>query len=371
MNNPLNLSEVNQEQAFSLCKFFIETNQNLFLFGQRGTGKTKILMQSAKACHVKINYINLSVLERPDLAGYPNLFATGDIVTFKSPYYLPTLEDGYEPDSVILFDEVDKASPDIIAPLLEILQFKTINGRRINAKACLLTGNLLSEGAYSHELNTALLDRGGKYLLRFDFQSWYKWAKENNIHDFIMSFLYSNPASACSTKDLNQYAIASPRGWEYISNSIFYAEKLKVDSSDMIFNIVSGYVGKEIGLTFKSWYENYRILDPIIKDLLFKDKEPEDYSKWEKTKQLVFILNLFYSAKIETIKRVKANNKKPFLLLEVMCSFLKRKNVEPEILNLAIGYAFDLQTIAMYNLYECEPFTDMAGELTDKLTSIK
>ena len=111
MGNALNLVEINQEQTFDLAKFFINSGQNLFIFGRRGTGKTEILIQAAQACKLKINYINLSVVERPDLGGYPNLNSPGDIVTFKSPYFLPALEGNTKPDSILLFDEVDKASP--------------------------------------------------------------------------------------------------------------------------------------------------------------------------------------------------------------------------------------------------------------------
>src|SRR5271169_2279498 len=120
MNNQLNLPEIDQEQAFQLCKFFIRAEKNAFLFGKAGTGKTAIAIQSAKECNLKVNYINLSVIERADLAGYPDIHCAGDVVKFKSPAFLPPLLDGNKPDSIILFDEVDKAPPEITAPLLEI-----------------------------------------------------------------------------------------------------------------------------------------------------------------------------------------------------------------------------------------------------------
>ena len=124
MTSALNLVELDQEQALHLGKFFIRSGQNLFLFGRRGIGKSHIAMQAAQACKLKINYINLSVIERPDLAGYPNLNDINDVVSFKSPSFLPLLKDKAKPDSILLFDEVDKAPPEITAPLLEILQFR-------------------------------------------------------------------------------------------------------------------------------------------------------------------------------------------------------------------------------------------------------
>ena len=62
MNNHLNLPEINQEQTLNLSKFFIKSNQNLFLFGRRGVGKTHIAFQAARETNCKISYINLSVI---------------------------------------------------------------------------------------------------------------------------------------------------------------------------------------------------------------------------------------------------------------------------------------------------------------------
>lgn len=154
---------------------------------EEGLGKTEIVLQAAKECKFKVNYINLSVIERADLAGYPNINDPGDFVTFKSPQFLPKLT-GPKADSIILFDEVDKAPPEVTAPLLEILQYKTINGNPLNIVNCILTGNLAAEGSYSNQISSALLDRGAKYILNFNFDHWTEWARNNNVHDLITRF---------------------------------------------------------------------------------------------------------------------------------------------------------------------------------------
>ncbi len=82
----------------SLVVVVLASYNNIFLFGRRGVGKTHIGMQAAKECGYKINYVNLSVVERPDLAGYPNLQDHADVVTYKSPHFLPYLLEGQTPD---------------------------------------------------------------------------------------------------------------------------------------------------------------------------------------------------------------------------------------------------------------------------------
>ena len=88
MNNNLNLPEIDQEEALNLCKFFIRAGQNIFLFGQKGVGKSQISIQAIQQCQYKVNYINLSVVERGDIIGLPNVFDSGDVISYKSPAFL-------------------------------------------------------------------------------------------------------------------------------------------------------------------------------------------------------------------------------------------------------------------------------------------
>src|SRR5690606_28038254 len=139
--------------------------------------------------------------------------------------------------------EVDKAPPEVTAPLLEILQFKKINGKPINVAGCILTGNLFNEGAHSNLINTALLDRGAKYILSFNFEKWIDWAKAHAVHDLILGFLRSNPEFACGKIEDSTYASPSPRGWTYASNALIRAKELKIVDIDTVTQIISGFVG--------------------------------------------------------------------------------------------------------------------------------
>src|SRR5208283_4790220 len=248
MANALNLEEIDQEQSLNLTKFFIQSQQNVFLFGRRGVGKTEIAIQAAKECGLKVNYVNLSVIERPDLAGYPDMSTPGDVINFKSPHFLPKLAPGQKPDSVILFDEIDKVQPEVTAPLLEILLFKKINGQPINAVSCILTGNLANEKAYSNDLSSALLDRGAKYILTFNFEKWVDWAKAHNVHDLILGFLRYDPSLACGKIADTVYASPSPRGWTWASQALLRTKDLKMADIESVTQIISGYVGSEAGL---------------------------------------------------------------------------------------------------------------------------
>lgn len=364
-NNALNLPEIDQEQALNLTKFFIQSNQNIFLFGRRGVGKTHIAIQAAQECKYKVNYINLSVIERPDLAGYPDMNMPGDIINFKSPYFLPPLMEGCKPDSVILFDEVDKAPSEVTAPLLEILLFKKINGRPINAAACILTGNLMNEGAHSNEISTALLDRGAKYILSFNFEKWVDWAKAHGVHDLILGFLRSDPNFACGQIEETAYASPSPRSWTLASESLIKSKELKMSDIESVTHIISGYVGSEAGVRFKLWYEHYRKFEPYVHALIDNNNLSMDFSTLAPTEKVVFVVSACYYAK-QKLFADKTKNR--FKYLEHLCEFFINQNVEHEIQVMGLYNSFDFDMVAKHKLYSCTVFYDIFSRLNENVT---
>lgn len=365
-NNSLNLQEIDQEQALNLGKFFIRSQQNLFLFGRRGVGKTHIAIQAARACNIKVNYINLSVIERPDLAGYPDMHSDGDLITFKSPSFLPPLNER-SADSIILFDEVDKASPEVTAPLLEILQRKSINGKSINVISCILTGNLANEGAYTNLISTALLDRGAKYILSFNFEKWVDWAKANHVHDLILGFLRSNPEFACGKIEDTCYASPSPRGWTMASEALVRAKELKIVDIETVTQIISGFVGGEAGTRFKIWYEHYRRFEPFVHTLIDSGNLTINYQELTPTEQVVFVITACYYAKQKVFAET-GRSKNKFAHLENLCKFLIGSKVDYEVQVMGLYNSFDFDMITKYKLYSCKEFFNLFTKISENVT---
>jgi len=370
MTNSLNLPEIDQEQALHLSKFFIRSHQNLFLFGRRGVGKTHIAMQAANECNLKINYINLSVIERPDLAGYPNMNAPGDTITFKSPSFLPKLLESAKADSILLFDEVDKAPTEITAPLLEILQFRSINGTPLNVAGCILTGNLANEGAYSNLISSALLDRGAKYILTFNFDKWVDWAKANNVHDLILGFLRSNPEFACGDIEDSCYASPSPRSWTLASEALVKARELKIVDIETVTQIISGFVGGEAGLRFKIWYEHYRKFETYVHSIIETGNMSFDFASLAPTEKVVFVVSACYYAK-QRVFAEPNKSKNRFVYLENLCRFFSNYQVDHEVQVMGLYNSFDFDMIAKNKLYTCKEFFDLFTKISENITMKK
>jgi hypothetical protein len=361
MGNALNLKEINQEEALNLLRFNIKTEGNLFLFGRRGIGKTFLSLQAAREMGYKISIVNLSVIERPDLAGWPILNDASDVVVYKQPYYLPKLEGGVA-DQILLFDEVDKCHSEITAPLLELLQFRTINGKPINAAACILTGNLISEGAYSNNISTALLDRGAKFILSFNFQHWIKWARDAGLNELILGFLIRHPELACGEIESGvEFASPSPRGWTLASNAMQEAAKLNLDDLDTVESIIAGYVGAAAAIQFRIWHEHYKRFEPIIYSLLERGTCGVDYAKLDQTEKFVFVLTACHLAKL---KCFDGGTKPKIRYVERLCRFLDDNAVEKEIELVGIRNSFPMNIVVQHRaLLNCQPFFSKVSAL--------
>src|SRR5579885_987888 len=137
-SSDFNLEKLNTKDLSEHIASSVQIGGNIAIFGRRGTGKTEISKQEIKKADMHEVYINLSVMERVDLGGYPDIMgraASPDekrrrFVEFLLPQFYEPMIEGKK-GVVVLLDEVDKADPSLWAPLLEPTQFRSLNGRKL------------------------------------------------------------------------------------------------------------------------------------------------------------------------------------------------------------------------------------------------
>lgn len=356
-----NLAAINQEEATNLTRFYIRANDNVFLFGPVGVGKTSIAAQSVLASGYKGIYINLSVVERCDLMGMPDMHSNAEFIEYKSPYFLPALKDD-KPKHVLLLDEIDKAPSETTHPLLEILQARTINGKKLDIAACVLTGNLPDDNSGSNFVSRALLGRGAKYLLNFDFDKWMTWARANNTHDLVLGFLQHHPELCNQSSDA--MASPSPRSWTLASEAIIKAREFKMVDIETVSAIVSGHVGYEVGQQFRIWYEHYRRMEPMALNLVEKAIHPAEWDDWSPTEQIVFVITAGHMARLRFVAASKTKPK--YGCIDRLCGFLN--GIEPEMQALALHNSFglDFAVDPRWKLYQCPAFFEISKRLSGK-----
>jgi len=294
-----NMEKLNTKDLSEHVAATIQVGGNIAIFGRRGTGKTEISKQEIKKANMLEVYINLSVMERVDLGGYPNFAAANKAVEankkafidFLLPQFYEAMLDkdvlAGKKGVVALLDEVDKADPSLWAPLLEFTQFRSINGQKLDYLwATIMTGNLISEGGSRPSL--PLLDRAEKYLVEADVSSWLEWAgKSGGIHPSITAYITDHPNDLFGATDPeDRYADPSPRGW-YRASELLYKGEERGWSSVLLNKKVSGCIGKDAGIKYSNYYEHYQQLLPMIEDIYAGKDVTSRYATLEPTKKLV------------------------------------------------------------------------------------
>jgi hypothetical protein len=348
-SSDFNLEKLNTKDLSEHIAASIQVGGNIAIFGRRGTGKTEISKQEIKKAGMHEVYINLSVLERVDLGGYPNIMsatAQKKFVDFLLPQFYEQMFDS-KLNVVALLDEVDKADPSLWAPLLEFTQFKSINGRSLpQLKAVIMTGNLISEGGARPSL--PLLDRAEKYLVEADASSWLEWAgKSGHIHPSITAYISDHPKDLFGAVDPeDRYADPSPRGWARASEILWKGED-RGWQPGLLNKKVCGCVGKDAGIKYSNYYEHYQQLLPMIEDVYQGKDVTGRYNVLEPTKKLVacMITCARLSSQLD-----QANVDEPPVSIKHVGKFLQKASYENVLV--AVRSQITIDRLVKFNLDE-------------------
>lgn len=346
-----NLTRLSTKELEQHIASTIEMGDNICVFGRRGTGKTEISKQQIRAANLKEVYLNLSVMERVDLGGYPNIIGAQHkerFVDYLMPRFYQAMLEG-DQRVVLLLDEVDKADQSLLAPLLEITQFRTINGMPLpNLYSIIATGNLLSEGGFRP--SPPLLDRAEKYLVEADLQSWLSWSgATQSVHPSIAAFITDRPKYLYGSVDPgDRYADPSPRGWTRASKILFRGEALK-RPSELLYQKVCGCVGKDAGLQYSNYYMYYQILMPLIDKIFQGTNVTHEYEKLDPSKQLV--ASMIVLGRLASILSSSDKDRANFLLPKIG-AFLNC--VAPENIIASVRSQLTVNNIIKYKLDDNE-----------------
>lgn len=252
----------------------------MMVFGPSGCGKTEIDMQAVEELDYGLVYLNLSVLEAPDLLGLPNVDEKEMVTRYALPAAFPrspaTREKGHK-GKILLVDEIDKAKPELQGPMLELFQFRSINGVPLDFDAVLATGNRPDEGAFSLPVSKALTNRCKVYQMSPLFGPWQEWASSVNLNGLIVGFLHRNNEyfyRPDKSGDATAYCSCSARSWSNAARDLDYAQDSGENDYTFQQNLVAGYVGVEAATKFQVWLEHYKEIYPMIDALVNHGKAP-------------------------------------------------------------------------------------------------
>jgi uncharacterized protein YqkB len=140
-------------------KQYMDASKNILIAGEAGTGKTEMLRSAANELGLSMKYYSSSTLDPfADLVGIP----VPDTINKLVEYYRPREIDAAQ---VIFFDELNRADPKTINAVMEIIQFRSINGEPLKNLKCVVAAiNPVDKGYNTEELDIAVRDRFDFFL---------------------------------------------------------------------------------------------------------------------------------------------------------------------------------------------------------------
>lgn len=358
-----NLPRIDTSKLSQHLDYSIAAASNMVIIGRRGSGKSIIGKERIQQSGCREVYINLSVFERPDLAGIPRVFNQDPKARFID-YFLPRM---YEPlmegkkKVVIFFDEADKADDSIFHPLLEISQFHSLNGTSFpNLQSCIFTGNLISEG--SKRIHPALMDRAEAYLLQPNAISWLEWAAKVGIHPAVYAFIRDNPHRLFGSDQLSDDMLVdpSPRSWEMASNIIKFGEEHNYEI-ELILEKVCGFVGRQVGAEFRNYYTHYKVLLPFVESVFNGEDVSREYKEMGPTDKLAACLVIAARLAAQLDAANPEKDKPP--AIDMVANFLKY--VSPEHTVICLRSRVQGERIRRWNLRKHPVWTKILDNITN------
>ena len=186
-------------------------NFNVMLVGSHGIGKSTVVKAVAEDLNYVFKYYSSSTMDvYSELIGLP---VPGDKEEKVIDYYRP--RDVHQAE-FIFFDEMNRAHPRVLNAILEIIQFKSINGVPLpNLKMVWAAINPPGEDYQVEDLDPALVDR---------FHAFIKMKAEMNV-EYLSSVMSTELAQGLADwweEELNdqQRRILTPRRMEYIGTMV-------------------------------------------------------------------------------------------------------------------------------------------------------
>lgn len=179
---------------------YLKLNYNVLFAGRPGVGKTSIIYDAAKKAGLKIKYFSAPTMDPwVDLVGVPKNVMVNDLNGNQVEVLdlIPPKDFIVNKYDIIFIDEFNRAPPKVTNALMELMQFKTINGRPLDIKMVWGAINPFTEEGDFHveKLDPAVEDRFHiKIDLPYKIDNDYIKKKHGSIGETFVEWWNNQPA---------------------------------------------------------------------------------------------------------------------------------------------------------------------------------
>jgi len=239
---------VSPNAAKASIKHAISKKRPIFLWGPPGIGKSDIVHQIGSMLNAHVIDVRLSLWEPTDIKGIPYFDSNANKMVWAPPSELPDAEMAAEHENIVLFlDEMNSAAPAVQAAAYQLILNRKVGTYTLPDNVFIVAaGNREADKGVTYRMPAPLANRFVHLEMKVDFDDWFQWAVDKDIHKDVVGFL------TFSKKDLYDFdpkspsrSFATPRSWSFVS------ELLDDDlDSNTLTDLVSGAIGEGLAVKF-------------------------------------------------------------------------------------------------------------------------
>ena len=256
-----------------------QTDIPLF-FGPPGLGKTEVVegwvkKRVEKGEDFSLHPIILSQHDPTELKGFPYVDDTGNF-RFAPLHTFPVPKGKQK--ALIFFDELTTSNKEVQNVTLRLFSQKSLGDYDVppNVFMAAAANHNQDVGVFVHKLSTAMKTRFATYHIEEDFESWKRWALDNDIEPSIIYFLQQHPDSLIQI-DADKDSMPCPRTWANLSHQMRRMRAIGLTPEKNLKAFmpeVIARVGGEAGEKYQNYVEIYSKVD--VDEIMIKGKLPDN-----------------------------------------------------------------------------------------------
>jgi len=240
-----------------------------FIWGPPGIGKSELVEGICSDLGGAMFDLRLGQMEPTDIRGIPYYNKEAAVMDWAQPVDLPQGEqlvvDAVEagcfeleaekgtkikdlPIVVLFLDEMNSAPPSVLAAAYQLVLNRRIGKYRLPDNVVVIAaGNRESDKGVTFRMPTPLANRFVHFEMKVNFEDWFEWAVQNNVHKDIVGYLnFAKQDLYDFDPKSSSRAFATPRSWVFVSDLI------ADDSLDTktVTDLVAGTVGEGLAVKF-------------------------------------------------------------------------------------------------------------------------
>src|SRR5258708_22959845 len=186
----------------------------VFIWGPPGIGKSVLVQRFAESLGLPCVSLLGSQLAPEDLIGVPQIV---DGVSQFCPPKMIARENAY----CLFLDELNACSHEVQKAFYSLIHERRIGEYHLPPGSIVIgAGNRAQDSAIVKPMSSALMNRMGHVHLQVASRDWLDWARESQVHPFVVEYSQSRPDHLWSPPPKHEEPFSTPRSWHMLSDAL-------------------------------------------------------------------------------------------------------------------------------------------------------